>query len=125
MAIIVVFILMCISSIARCLGAKRVCHAAYENLSKHKVISRVVSDNDALSACVALASDHEILVVPACGASLAALYGDTVRTLQDEGALPLHLKDIVVVVCGGSGVTMETITLWKNVVEEHNQQKYR
>ena len=104
-------------SVARCLGAKRVCKSAYEWLSKHNIISRVVSDRAALSACVAVADDHRILVPPSCGASLAALYGDTVKTLQREGTLPSDLKNVVVIVCGGSGVTLETVIQWKNMLE--------
>lgn len=101
---------------ASCLGAKRVCRAAYEWLSKHDIISRVVSDREALSACVAVADDHRILVPPSCGASLAALYGNTLQILQKEGTLPSELKDVVVVVCGGNGVNLETVVKWKNTV---------
>ena len=57
--------------------------------------------------------DHRLLVPPACGASLAALYSDTLPQLQKAGKLPPSLSNIVVIVCGGSGVNLETVQQWK------------
>ena len=86
---------------------------SYEWLSRHNIISRVVLDKDAVSACVKFADDHRILVPPACGASLAAVYGDTIKQLQEEGTLPHNIKNLVMIVCGGSGVNLETVLRWK------------
>ena len=63
-----------IKSIATSLGAKKVAKAAYEWCYQHPVISHVVSDREAVNACLRFALDHRILVEPACGASLAAVY---------------------------------------------------
>jgi len=76
----------------------------------------VVSDRDALAACVGVADDHHILVAPACGAALAAIYGNMLSPLQDEGKLPALLHDVVVIVCGGSGVTVDTLLQWKTAL---------
>lgn len=103
---------VCIS-VARCLGAKRVCKASYEWLSRHAVISHVVTDTEAVSACVKIADDHRILVPPSCGASLAAVYGETLEQLQAEGTLPPQLQNIVIIVCGGNGVNLDTIMQWR------------
>lgn len=100
-------------SIARCLGAKRVCKRSFEWLSEHKVISHVISDRDAVSACVQIADDHRILIPPACGASLAALYAGSITQLQQESKLPQSLNNVVVIVCGGSGVNLDTIQQWR------------
>ena len=100
-------------SIARCLGAKRVCKASYEWLSQHPVISHVLSDTEAVTACVRIADDHRILVPPSCGASLAAVYGNSLTELQSEGTLPSQLHNIVVIVCGGNGVNLDTILQWR------------
>lgn len=89
------------------------CKKAYEWLSHHNIISRVVPDKAAVSACVRIADDHRILVPPACGAALAAVYGDTIKQLQQNGQLPQQMKDIVVIVCGGSGVNLDTIQQWR------------
>lgn len=89
---------------------------SFEWLSRHNVISCVVSDTDAISACVKIADDHRILVPPACGASLAALYGDTIPQLQSQGRLPKEMKNIVLIVCGGNGVNLDTIMQWKTQI---------
>lgn len=54
-----------------------------------------------------------MLVSPACGAALAAVYGGVVAELQAEGTLPRPLSNIIVVVCGGNEVTLKEIELWK------------
>jgi L-serine/L-threonine ammonia-lyase len=45
------------------------------------------------------------LVEPACGASLATLY-DPVEFLMDK-------ENILVIVCGGAGITIAQIEAWK------------
>lgn len=102
-----------VCSVARCLGAKRVSKRSFEWLSRHPIISHVVPDSAAVSACVKIADDHRILVPPACGASLAAVYGDSISTLQESGALSQQLHNIVIIVCGGSGVNLDTIQQWR------------
>ena len=57
--------------------------------------------------------DHRILVPPACGASLAALYSSTLPDLQKAAKIPATLNNIVVIVCGGNGVNLDTIQQWK------------
>lgn len=94
-----------ISSIATTLGAKKVAREAYDWCSKHEVISHVVSDSEALEACLQFSTDHRLLVEPACGASLAAVYNPH-----------SHLKDrktVLLVVCGGAGVSIAQIAAWK------------
>ena len=63
-----------IKSIATTLGAKKVAKAAYDWCHKYEVVSHVVSDTEAIESCLKFSNDHRILVEPACGASLAALY---------------------------------------------------
>ena len=58
--------------------------------------------------------DHRVLVPPACGAALAALYTPSVlEKVRSEGKLQQPLNNVVVIVCGGSGVNLETIQQWK------------
>ena len=99
-------------SIARCLGAKKVSQKSYEWLSNHPVTSHVVTDKDAVSACVRLADDHRVLVPPACGAAVAAVYSRVIPELQKSGQLPRKLDNVVVIVCGGNAVSLETIKKW-------------
>ena len=57
--------------------------------------------------------DHRVLIPPACGAAVAAIYSTTLQELQEAGHLPRPLSHIVVIVCGGSGVNLDTIQQWK------------
>ena len=86
---------------------------SFQWLSDHKVLSRVVTDQQALSACVKIADDHRILVPPACGAAMAALYEDVVVEAQKKGELPEKLDNIVAIVCGGNGVNLDSVASWR------------
>ena len=99
-----------IKSIATSLGAKKVAIAAYEWCYRHEVASHVVSDLEAVTACLRFSQDHRLLVEPACGASLAALY---------EGADFLSGKqNILAIVCGGIGVTISQLEQWERALND-------
>lgn len=55
------------------------------------------------------ADDEKVLVEPACGAALAAVYSDVIKRLQGEGKLAPHLGPVVIVVCGGNNISMEQL----------------
>lgn len=98
-----------IATIATSLGAKKVAEQAFAYRLRHELASLVVSDLQALDACLRFADDHRVLVEPACGASLAAVY---------EGAEWLKNKQsILLIVCGGAGVTIEQLNRWKSHLE--------
>jgi L-serine/L-threonine ammonia-lyase len=93
-----------ITSIATSLGAKRVAAKALSCTVHHPVRSVVVSDRAAARACERFIDDHRLVVEPACGASLAAVY---------DGAPELEGFDsVLVVVCGGVTATVEQIRAW-------------
>lgn len=98
-----------ITSIATSLGAKQVCENAYNLTRTHDIRAHVLSDLDALDACERFLFDHRILVEPACGASLAAIYS-THHAILDEFKAPL------VVVCGGATATVQQLSLWRNTL---------
>ena len=54
-----------------------------------------------------------MLVELACGAALAAGYGDSVQQLVDDGELSLRNGNVVLAVCGGSTVSVDTLIQWK------------
>ena len=83
-------------TIANSLASARVCDTVVQSALSHAVRSALVSDAQALSACQRFAHDHRILVEPACGAALAALY-ETPQALGDA-------RVVLGVVCGGVGV---------------------
>jgi L-serine/L-threonine ammonia-lyase len=93
-----------ITSIATCLGARRVADAALDWTGKHPVRSVVVSDESAVSGCLEFAKRHRILVEPACGAGLSLIY-EKAECLSDA-------QRILVVVCGGIGVDVDQLNSW-------------
>ena len=58
--------------------------------------------------------DHHMMVELACGAALAAAYGDKLEQLQRDGQLSWTSGHLVVVVCGGGGVNVDMLLQWKN-----------
>jgi L-serine/L-threonine ammonia-lyase len=94
-----------IDSIAVTLGAKQICQQAFDWTQKHPVFPQTVSDKEAVNACLNFADDHRFLVEPACGASLALLY--------EKRPILERFNNIVVIVCGGSGVNLELLRGWQ------------
>lgn len=90
-----------IRSIASSLGAKRVCDQALKCAGEHTIHSVLVSDLAAVTACERFLDDHRILVEPACGASLAALY--------DAHPQIAAYQTLLVIVCGGATCSMENL----------------
>ncbi|WP_338556778.1 pyridoxal-phosphate dependent enzyme [Erwinia sp. E_sp_B04_7] len=90
-----------VSGIATTLAASQVCKNAFEVASRLNVNSMVVSDLEAINACRAFLDDHRILTEPACGVSLSLLYDRKVRFKPED--------NVLVIVCGGASVTLETL----------------
>jgi L-serine/L-threonine ammonia-lyase len=94
-----------ITSLAKCLGARRVAQATLDWTRKHPVRSVVVSDRAAVQAILGFARRHRMLVEPACGAGLSLVY---------EGDPSLaEAEKVLVVVCGGIGVNLEQLAAWR------------
>lgn len=93
-----------ITSLAITLGAKKICQRAFDCTRDHHLRSTVVSDRAAVSACQRFLADHRVVVEPACGASLAAVY-DGAPELDD-------FESVLVVVCGGATTTLEQLEEW-------------
>eukprot|EP00079_Xenopus_tropicalis_P034568 XP_017948339.1 PREDICTED: serine dehydratase-like isoform X4 [Xenopus tropicalis] len=100
--------------VAKCLGAKTVCDRAYECTREHKVISITVDDREAIRAVEMFLDDELMFVEPACGAALAAVYSGHIQRLQQEGSLKTPLDPIVMVVCGGSGISISQLQHFKS-----------
>ena len=93
-----------ITSIASSLGAKKVCAQAFEWTQGHTIHSAVVSDKAAVAACERFIIDHRLVVEPACGAALAAVYG--------QAAVLEPFASVLVIVCGGVTATVEQLQRW-------------
>jgi L-serine/L-threonine ammonia-lyase len=98
-----------ITSVATTLGARKVCERALQWTREHPVVSWIVSDREAVDACLRFADEHRVNVEPACGAALAPVYGKA-RPLETAGS-------ILVVGCGGAGVTPGDLVRWQETVE--------
>lgn len=93
-----------ISSIATSLGARKVCQQAFDLPQRHPIHSVVVSDLQAVQACMDFFEDHRTVVEPACGAALAVV--------RDYASLLRDYRTVLVIVCGGTGVTLEQLQQW-------------
>lgn len=94
-----------IKTVATSLGARQVAARALEWASVHKIIPVSVSDESAVKACVRFAGEFRMLVEPACGASLSVIY--------DNADVIEAAKSILVIVCGGIGVSLEKLYQWR------------
>lgn len=97
-----------IKTVATTLGAKRIADQAFEYSKKHLIYPQIVSDYQAVKATLQFAHDHRLLVEPACGASLALIY--------EQFSILKQFNSIVVIVCGGSGVSLSLLQEWKDKV---------
>jgi len=96
-----------ISSIATTLGARIVCEQALAYSRNHHIESVVLSDKSAVSASLQFLQDHDVVVEPACGVALAAVY-EKVAALSEY-------KTVLVIVCGGVGSTADDLVEWARV----------
>ncbi|KAM0278139.1 hypothetical protein ACHAQH_005337 [Verticillium albo-atrum] len=119
-----------ITSIATSLGAVRVSEKTWEWARRKAVLgpqadrmkrgpagleSLVVSDAEAAMACVRFAHDARFVVEVACGATVAVCYNGTLRERLGLGLSDdeWRRRNIVVVVCGGSNVSLEVLEEYK------------
>jgi L-serine/L-threonine ammonia-lyase len=93
-----------IKTLATSLGAKTVTKQALEWNKILSIFPQIISDKQAVEACLQFADQYRILVEPACGAALSLIYERKIDPHQ-------HRK-IVVIVCGGSGVTRALMQEW-------------
>lgn len=98
-----------ICSVARSLGAKTVAARTLECAKECEILSEVVEDREAVSAVQRFLDDERMLVEPACGAALAAVYSGILGRLQAEGRLRLAHASIVVIVCGGNNISNQQL----------------
>lgn len=101
-----------ITSIAVTLGASSVCDELLRLKDDFKIYSRVITDKQAVQSCIKFADEERLVVEPACGAALSAIYTGVVADLAAQGFIDLAAGPAVLVVCGGSGVSLEQLQVW-------------
>ena len=99
-----------ITSICTSLGATRVGEKTFEYGQRKNVRSVVLEDREAVMGCWRLADDERLLVEPACGINVALRYDGRLKKLLPE--LTAESK-VVIVLCGGAGVTLEMLIEWR------------
>lgn len=93
-----------VSSIATSLAARQVCAQAFHVSQTRRLHSVVVSDQAAVDACRRFIGDQRLVVEPACGAALAAVYGNVPQLAP--------YRNVLVIVCGGVTATTQQLDQW-------------
>ena len=93
-----------VTSIATSLAARQVCAQAYAISQTRPLHSVVVSDRAAVDACQRFITDQRLVVEPACGAALAAVYGKAPELAP--------YRNVLVIVCGGVTATTQQLDHW-------------
>ncbi|MDX8121386.1 pyridoxal-phosphate dependent enzyme [Janthinobacterium sp. GMG2] len=93
-----------VNSIATSLAARQVCAQAFAISQTRLLHSVVVSDRDAVDACQRFITDQRLVVEPACGAALAAVYGKAPELAP--------YRNVLVIVCGGVTATTQQLDHW-------------
>ncbi|KAI6379190.1 hypothetical protein MCOR25_002068 [Pyricularia grisea] len=104
-----------ITSLATSLGAKKVTRKTLEYAQQGHVRSHVLTDSEAAMGCWKLADDERLLVELACGVSVSLCYGGRL-----EKALGRKVKaedNVVIVLCGGSNITVEMLREYRDMFE--------
>lgn len=90
-----------IDTIAKTLAAKTVTSQVLYWMKRHTIIPIKVSDESMSNACYKFANKHRMLVEPACGATLSVFYDQIINKFE--------FNNIIAIVCGGIGVTIDDI----------------
>lgn len=93
-----------IASIATSLGARMVSEHALALAAEHPIASVVVSDQEAVAACLRFMDDHRVVVEPACGAALALAY--------EAGERLARFDNVLAIACGGATATVAQLQAW-------------
>jgi L-serine/L-threonine ammonia-lyase len=100
-----------ITSAAHSLGAVRVAAEAFKHAQRSNVHTVTLSDADAEAGCVKLAETDRFVVELACGVNVAMCRKDYLQ--KALGREVRKEEKIVIVVCGGSNVTVDMLAQWK------------
>lgn len=102
-----------INTLATSLASPYISQQSLDNYDTHHTIVAVVDDLDAVRGAVDFYDTFNVLVEPACGATVSVAFRQ-VELLQKLG--PLKKDDVVVcIVCGGSGTSKEMLTKYRSM----------
>ncbi|KAK6459652.1 tryptophan synthase beta subunit-like PLP-dependent enzyme [Scheffersomyces xylosifermentans] len=107
-----------INTLSTSLGSPYVSEKSLSNYKSHKTSLEVIDDLDAVKGMIDFYDLTGNLTEPACGASLSVAF-DKIQLLKDFGEL--EKDDIVIIVaCGGSGVSASTLEDYRKLVNERD-----
>ncbi|KAB8304561.1 hypothetical protein EYC80_003943 [Monilinia laxa] len=101
-----------IDSIATSLGATQVAAKSLEWGLRYgeNVRNVVLSDAESVRGMVWMADEERILVESACGVSVAVAINGVLKEILEEDGASVEGKNVVIVVCGGSNISLKTLT---------------
>jgi len=100
-----------ITSAATSLGCTKVAEQTFKYAQRPNVHSVSMSDADAEAGCVTLAETDRLVIELACGVNIAMCRKEYLEHALGREIYP-HER-IVIVVCGGSNVTIDMLAQWK------------
>lgn len=101
-----------ITSQATSLGCARVTQQTLRYAQRANVRSVVLPDSEAAMGCWRLADDERIMVELACGVNVALCYGGRLERALGRKVRPD--EKVVIVLCGGSNVTVDMLAEWRS-----------
>jgi L-serine/L-threonine ammonia-lyase len=107
------------TSIAKTLGCRTPAPALLEKAQEFKIISKVLPDKAAAEGSILLSEDHGMMVEPACGVTLAAVYSNILPAILEREGYS-SAGPIVLIVCGGSDITLEVLRSYEDKYEIHH-----
>ncbi|XP_037043965.1 serine dehydratase-like [Bradysia coprophila] len=104
-----------ITSRATTLGALEVAPRLVDDYwqNQFRMTSVLVSDEESIEAITNIVDQHRMLVEMSCSASVAAIYNGSVEKLLKSKNIASG--DIVVILCGGSGINMQVLNELKSI----------
>ncbi|RAL68080.1 hypothetical protein DID88_008799 [Monilinia fructigena] len=104
-----------IDSIATSLGASPVAAKSLEWGIKYgdNVRSVVLSDAESVKGMVWMVDEERLLVESACGVSVAVAINGVLNGILEEDGASVEGKNVVIVVCGGSNISLKTLTEYR------------
>ncbi|KAF2078140.1 hypothetical protein CYY_000524 [Polysphondylium violaceum] len=102
-----------VTSVCKTLATRSVCKDAWEAAQRFNVTSVLVSDKEAIEACLTFVDQERVLVEPACGAALAAVYKKVPELVK------LSPKNILTIVCGGNNTSISQLNHLSNLFSTH------
>ena len=103
-----------INTIATSLGTKYVTKALLEWTQSHRIIPIKVSDEACVRTIARFADDHRILIEPSCASALSVVY--------DQHPLLKQHHSLLVIVCGGHGISLSLLAQWQQQFETKKPQ---